>query len=109
MTTWNDRALECASDLFPEPEGREANKTYYPLEALREHKRGAFILGAAWQREQLLTDETVERAARALNTAGWTCVDGAHEPGDYDDCPYCRGTCIALARAALTAAIGDQS
>lgn len=68
-----------------------------------------FREGAAWQREQLLADEAVERVARALNTAGWTCVDGAHEPGDYDDCPYCRGTCIALARAALTAAIGDQS
>lgn len=59
-------------------------------------------------REALLSDEAVERVARALNAAGWTCVDGAHEPGDYDDCPYCRGTCTALARAALTAAIGDD-
>lgn len=68
----------------------------------------AFMIGAHWQREALLSDEAVERAARALNAAGWTCVDGAHEPGDYDDCPYCRGTCTALARAALTAAIGDD-
>lgn len=58
--------------------------------------------------EALLSDEAVERAARALNAAGWTCVDGAHEPGDYDECPYCRGTCTTLARAALTAAIGDD-
>ena len=68
-----------------------------------EHRRGA-----RWQREALLTPEGVERAARALNAAGWTCTDGAHEPGDYDDCPYCRGTCAALARAALTAAIGGD-
>lgn len=68
----------------------------------------AFMIGARWQREALLSDESVERAARALNAAGWTCVDGAHEPGDYDDCPYCRGTCADMARAALTAAIGDD-
>ena len=54
------------------------------------------------------SDETVERAAMAINTAGCACLAWAHEPGHYDDCPYCRGVCLALARAALTAATGDQ-
>lgn len=44
------------------------------------HADELFRQGAAWQRTQLRADETMERAARALN----------------------------LARAALTEAIGDQ-
>ena len=59
--------------------------------------------------EALRSDEAVERVARALNAAGWTCMDGVYEPGRYDDCHYCRGICLALARTVLTAAIGDQS
>lgn len=106
MSTWDERAMERANLFYPPPEG-ELGLTY-PLEALRDGKRDAFVLGAAWQREQLLTDEAIERAARELNAAGWACLAGAHEPGEYDDCPYCRVTCLNMARVALTAAIGDQ-
>ena len=31
--------------------------------------------------------------ARALNEAGWTCFEGAHEPGNYDSCADCRRVC----------------
>ena len=96
MTTWEERAAERA--LQRDPGETWCNMT-----------RTKFRAGAAWQREALLSDETVERAARALNAAGWTCGDGAHEPGEYDDCPYCRVACLGIARTALTAAIGDQS
>lgn len=67
-----------------------------------------FRQGAAWQQEALLSDEAVERVSRALNSDGWTCSDGEHEPGHYDDCYHCRGFCLRMARTVLTAAIGDQ-
>jgi hypothetical protein len=66
-----------------------------------------FVSGARWQREALLSDESVERAERALNEAGWTCGGGLHEPGEYDHCEDCREVAWELARVALTAAIGD--
>ena len=67
----------------------------------------AFLDGARWQREALLSDESVERAARALNAEGWTC-DSIDEPGRYDDCAACRRVCDLMARVALTAAIGGD-
>ena len=100
MSTWDEKAADAAIEY--------AKPTMRPVQTVSDHMADAFHEGARWQREAPLTPEGVERAARALNAAGWTCTDGAHEPGDYDDCPYCRGTCTALARAALTAAIGDD-
>ena len=98
MTIWDELATA-------EAERRDRKDSdWYAL-----HADDLFRQGAAWQREQLLADEAVERAARELNKAGWTCGDRARAPGHYDDCPYCRGTCLALARTALTAATGDQS
>ena len=98
MSTWDELAAA-------EAERRDRkDDDWYAL-----HADELFRQGAAWQREQLLTDETMERAARALNTAGWTCMDATHEPGRYDDCHYCRGLCLNMARTVLTAAIGDQS
>ena len=57
--------------------------------------------------EALLSDETVERVARAFNAEGWTCesVDG---PELYDDCAACRRVCDLMARVALTAATGGD-
>lgn len=98
MTTWDERATA-------EAKRRDRKDSdWYAL-----HADELFRQGAAWQREQLPADESVERAARVLNKAGWTCMDATHEPGRYDDCHYCRGICLALARTVLTAAIGDQS
>lgn len=50
--------------------------------------------------------EQVKAAARALNAAGWTCMEGADVPGQYDDCMDCQQTADAAARAALVAAAG---
>lgn len=98
MTTWDELATT-------EAERRDRKDSDW----CALHADELFRQGAAWQREALLSDETVERAARVLNKAGWTCMDGAHEPGEYDNCHYCRGFSLALARAALTAAIGDPA
>lgn len=27
---------------------------------------------------------------RRINEAGWTCCEGGHEPGHYDECEDCR-------------------
>ena len=45
----------------------------------------------------------LERVARALNLAGWTCSDGGHEPGDYGRCEACANACDRMARAAIAA------
>ena len=57
-------------------------------------------------RQVLLSDDAVERVARALNHEGWT--DGWCEPDEYDQCERCRAACYHMARAALTAATGDN-
>lgn len=106
MTTWDERAMERANLLYPSPEDEQVSGKY-TLDDLRSGKRDAFIAGAGWQRGQHLTDETVDRAARALNKDGWTCMGGWHEPGEYDECDYCREICRSMARTALTVAIGD--
>lgn len=46
----------------------------------------------------------LEAAARVLNTAGWTCHSGYHEPEQFDECSECRRVCTDIARAALVAA-----
>ena len=98
MTTWDELATI-------EAERRDRKDSGW----CALHADELFRQGAAWQREALLSDETVERAARVLNRDGWTCMDRTHEPGHYDDCSYCRGVGLALARTALTAAIGDPA
>ena len=99
MSTWGERAYRAAEALDMEAiEATDPEDVWY-----------GFREGAAWQREQLLTDESVERAARAFNAAGWTCEDGWHEPGEYDSCGDCKQVCDFIARTVLTAAIGDQS
>lgn len=71
-------------------------------------RRAGFNTGARWQREQLLSDESVERVARALNGAGWVCMGCEYEPFDFDKCPSCREVCTKQARAALTALLGEE-
>ena len=50
----------------------------------------------------------LERVARALNLAGWTCSDGAHEPGNYDTCAQCRRVCNNGAHIAIAAMTTPQ-
>ena len=93
MNTWDELAMERANLFSPPPSDCELGLTY-PLEALRDGKRDAFVLGAEWQRAQLLTDEAIDQVAMALHE-----VDVADASADYRE----------RARVALTAAIGDQS
>ena len=107
MTAWDERArAEAENELVRRAETMWRTEGEHLIYSWVKGFERGFTEGAAWQREHLLTDEIIERAARVLNKAGWTCMDGWH--GHYDDCPYCRGTCLALARAALTEAIGDE-
>ena len=71
--------------------------------------------GARWQREALLSEETVMRVARAIyesapNKWSWTwaqIVDGwKNKP--YTDYPHLVDDMRRQAMAALTAAIGDE-
>ena len=57
--------------------------------------------GARWQRQALLSDETVERAAHGIH-ASHDRGDWEHEPAEVLD-EY-----LNMARVALTAAIGDD-
>lgn len=59
---------------------------------------------ARWPVLAGVTEEMVEAGARALNAEGWTCYQGADEPGNYDDCEDCRRVCAGPARAVLVAA-----
>ena len=57
--------------------------------------------GARWQREALLSDETVERAALGIHAS--------HDRGDWDEeLPVVQDEYRDMARAALTAAIVDD-
>lgn len=79
-----------------------------------DHRPETFTAGARWQREALLADDVIERAARALYESSprpWTweeIIDGwRNKP--YPDYPHTVDDLMAQARAALTAAIeGDQ-
>lgn len=65
MSDWDEQTEQKAGEVFPDP-GAKPPTAEYPLAALRHGKRGAYVLGAKWQREQLHTDEAVERAAEAI-------------------------------------------
>lgn len=60
MSDWDEQTEQKAGEVFPDP-GAKPPTAEYPLAALRHGKRGAYVLGAKWQREQLRTDEAVER------------------------------------------------
>lgn len=100
MSNWDEKVADAAFE--------HAKPQMRPVQTLNDHMAEAFHYGARWQREALLSDEAVDRAARALNDAGLTCPDGAHEPGQYDECDYCKGATRRMAQAALTAALGEE-
>ncbi|MBC9927265.1 hypothetical protein [Leucobacter sp. cx-169] len=49
---------------------------------------------------------SLERFARALNSAGWTCAGGAHEPGQFDTCAQCCAASLEQAKLTYAAAFG---
>ena len=71
---------------------------------MSDHMADAFHDGARWQREALLSDEAVERAARALCAAAGENPD-SNELWDVEP-PWL--SYADEARAALTAAMGDD-
>ena len=61
----------------------------------------AFLDGARWQREVLLSEESIERAALGIHAS--------HDRGDWDEeLPVVQDEYLNMARVALTAAIGDD-
>ena len=59
----------------------------------------AFLDGARWMREALLSDESIEQAALGIHAS--------HDRGDWDEeLPVVQDEYRDMARAALTAAIG---
>lgn len=46
-------------------------------------------------------DTALAELARKINTEGWTCLMGVHEPGYYDTCDDCRDACEEVAETVL--------
>ena len=96
--TWDEKAADAAIE-YAKPQMR-------PVQTVSDHMADAFHEGARWQREALLSDESVERAARALYE-----TDRAEYDGDKPWPPrphFIEDMYRERARAALTAAIGDK-
>ena len=95
MTTWDELAAA-------EAERRDRKDSdWYAL-----HADELFRQGAVWQREQLLTDDVIERAAMAIllrNYPSCTLYEARRFAGAGE-----RDDARNDARVALTAAIGDQ-
>ena len=61
----------------------------------------AFLDGARWMREALLSDESIEQAALGIHAS--------HGRGDWDEeLPVVQGEYLDMARAALAAALGED-
>ena len=96
--SWDKKAADAAIEY--------AKPTMRPVQTMSDHMADAFHEGARWQREALLSDETVERAARALHE-----TDREEYDGDKPWPPrphFIEDMYRERARAALTAAIGDE-
>ena len=77
VTAWEDRATELAGLIYPPPKPYEEGLEY-PLAAVRAGKRGAFLLGADWQRGQLHAEVSLARAIAAMHRpadGGTLCVE----------------------------------
>ena len=77
--------------------------------AVDEAQEMADALIAAFPVLGMDRDALIERAARAINTGGWTCEYGTDEPGRYDECAGCRSVGEVMARAILSAALGEEA
>ena len=93
MSTWDRRAADAAAD-YAAPRMR-------PVQTMSDHMADAFHDGARWQREALLSDEAVERAALGIHAS--------HDRGDWDEeLPVVQDEYLDMARAALAAALGED-
>ena len=98
MTTWDEKAADAAIEY--------AKPTMRPVQTMSDHMADAFHDGARWQREALLSDETVERAAMAILLRNYpACTpDEARWFAGASGVDDARNK----ARTALTEAIGDE-
>ena len=91
MSDWDKVAADAAIEY--------AKRTMRPVQTMSDHMADAFHDGARWQREALLSDEAVERAALGIHAS--------HDRGDWDEeLPVVQDEYLDMARAALTAALG---
>ena len=90
---WDEKAADAAIEY--------AKPTMRPVQTLSDHMADAFHAGAHWQREALLSEETVMRMARG--------IQASHDRGDWDEeLPVVQDEYRDMARAALTAAMGED-
>ena len=92
------------SDLrqaYVEAAGATMPQESYYAEQVAEFERGIARIKAEALREALLSDEAVERAALGIHAS--------HDRGDWDEeLPVVQDEYLAMARVALTAAIGGD-
>lgn len=92
MNPWDEKAADVAELV-----ALEASE-WSPAVATRF---GCFMSGARWQREALLADDMIERAARGIHAS--------HDRGDWEHEPQAvQDEYLDMARAALTAALGIE-
>ena len=93
MSDWDKVAADAAIEY--------AKPTMRPVQTMSDHMADAFHEGARWQREALLSEESVERAMLGIHAS--------HDRGDWDEeLPVVQDEYLDMARAALTAATGDD-
>ena len=93
MSDWDKIAADAAIEY--------AKPTMRPVQTMSDHMADAFHDGARWQREALLSEESIERAALGIHAS--------HDRGDWDEeLPVVQDEYRDMARAALTAAIGED-
>ena len=83
---WDEKAADAAIEY--------AKPIMRPVQTMSDHMADAFHAGAHWQREALLSDESVERAARVPHVRGIADDSGAGPSW--------------IVRAVLTAALGEE-
>lgn len=98
MSTWSERAHRSAEAM-----DMEAIEATDP-----EDVQYGFREGARWQREALLSDESVERAAREMFWQANEWEDGQDVWEAPEQVAEEIEEWVPLARAALAAAIGDK-
>ena len=90
---WDEKAADAAIEY--------AKPTMRPVQTMSDHMADAFHDGARWQREALLSDESIERAALGIHAS--------HDRDEWDvELPVVQDEYRDMARAALTAAMGED-
>ena len=96
MSEWDEKAEDHAAAAIRDPDSAAGAKR-----SRARGRREGFVWGARWQREALLSDEAVERAALGIHAS--------HDRGDWDEeLPVVQDEYLDMARAALAAALGED-